>query len=125
MAQPRLIGVGLARIANTPLAMAALIAVNVGFSIVANAAFRVSARGGTWTDVVVWQVVGNLAGFVTVLALTALLHYVPLNVAFPVTTGISVVAVQVAAGWLFQEPIGTTQWVGALLIGLGVLLVQR
>ena len=103
-----------------------LIALNVAFCIAANAAFRISARSATWGDVLVWQVLGNLAGLVTVVSLTALLRYMPLNVAFPITTGISILGVQlVAAKWLFQEPINPLQWTGAVLIGIGVFLVQR
>jgi multidrug transporter EmrE-like cation transporter len=103
-----------------------LIALNVVFSIVANAAFRISARSATWSDVLVWQVLGNLAGLLTVLSLTGLLRYMPLAVAFPITTGISILGVQVvAAKWLFHEPINLMQWTGAVLIGVGVFLVQR
>jgi len=111
---------------NVRTTMVALIALNVLFTIVANAAFRVSARAATWTDVLAWQVVGNLAGLVTVLSLTGLLRYLPLTIAFPLTTGIGILGVQlVGARWLFNEPIGLTQWAGALLIGLGVFLIQR
>jgi multidrug transporter EmrE-like cation transporter len=106
--------------------MTILITLNVVFNIVANAAFRISARSATWGDVVAWQILGNLAGFVTVLSLTGLLRYMPLAVAFPITTGISILGVQVvAAKWLFQEPINLLQWTGAVLIGIGVFLVQR
>jgi len=119
-------GMALTRFASAPATTVALVAVNLVFSIVANAAFRLSARAGTWGHVVRWQLVGNLAGFVTVLALTALLRYVPLSVAFPVTTGVSIVGVQVvAASWLFHEPIEAMQWVGSLVIAIGVFLVQR
>jgi multidrug transporter EmrE-like cation transporter len=114
------------RVASFPAMMAALVALNVLFSIVANAAFRVSARSATWSGVVTWQVLGNLAGFVTVVCLTGLLRYVPLAIAFPVTTGMSILGVQlVAARWLFNEPVNPVQWAGALLIGLGVFLIQR
>jgi multidrug transporter EmrE-like cation transporter len=107
-------------------AVAALIALHVLFNIAANVALRLSARGATWSDVVVWQIAGNVAGFVTVLALTGLLRFLPLGVAFPLTTGLSVVAVQVvAARWIFAEVIHPVQWAGALLIVLGVFLVQR
>ena len=106
--------------------MTALVAVNVIFSILANAAFRISARSASWSDVLTWQVVGNLAGFVTVITLTGLLRYTPLSIAFPLTTGMSILGVQiVAAKWLFQEPITSVQWVGSLLIGAGIFLVQR
>jgi len=104
----------------------ALIALNVLFTIVANAAFRVSARSGTWSGVVTWQIVGNLAGLVTVVSLTALLRYLPLTVAFPVTTGMGILGVQlVGARWLFNESVDLTQWAGAMLIGLGIFLIQR
>ena len=111
---------------STPALMTVLIVLNVCFSVVANAAFRLSAHGATWSDVVTWQVLGNLAGFVTVLTLTGLLRYAPLSIAFPVTTGMSILGVQiVAARWLFHEPIDSLQWMGSLLIGVGIFLVQR
>ena len=112
--------------ASVPVITTALIALNVVFSILANAAFRASARSATWSYVLTWQVVGNLAGLITVIALTGMLRYVPLSIAFPVTTGMSMLGVQiVAAKWLFHEPINAVQWTGALLIGVGVFLVQR
>ena len=126
MAEHHVGNLGLPQLASVPAITTALVALNVIFNIVANAAFRVSARSATWSDVVTWQVLGNLAGFITVLTLTGLLRYAPLSIAFPVTTGMSILGVQVvAAKWLFHEPINAVQWMGALLIGLGVFLVQR
>ena len=112
--------------ANVSAIVVALVTLNLIFSILANAAFRISAQSASWREVVNWQVVGNLAGFITVIALTVLLRYTPLSVAFPLTTGINILGVQiVAARWLFDEPINSTQWVGSLLICAGVFLVQR
>jgi len=112
--------------ASVPAIMTALVAVNVVFNIIANVAFRVSARSASWSEVLTWQVLGNLAGLVTVIALTGMLRYAPLSIAFPLTTGMSILGVQVvAAQWLFHEPINTVQWAGALLIGIGIFLVQR
>ena len=106
--------------------MAALLTLNLIFSIVANAAFRISSRSASWGDVLTWQVLGNLAGFVTVITLTGLLRYMPLSAAFPLTTGMSILGVQiVAAQYLFHESISSVQWAGALLIGVGIFLVQR
>src|SRR5262249_55930915 len=103
----------------------ALVTLNTLFAIIANAAFRISARSATFHDVLTWQVLGNLAGLMTVVTLTGLLRYVPLNVAFPLTTGASIVGVQVfAATWLFHEPMSPARWIGLLLICVGVLLVQ-
>ena len=112
--------------ASVPTIMTALVAVNVVFNILANVAFRVSARSASWSEVLTWQVLGNLAGLVTVIALTGMLRYAPLSIAFPLTTGMSILGVQVvAAQWLFHEPINAVQWAGALLIGIGIFLVQR
>ena len=112
--------------ASVPAIMTALVAVNVVFNILATVAFRVSARSASWSEVLTWQVLGNLAGLVTVIALTGMLRYAPLSIAFPLTTGMSILGVQVvAAEWLFHEPINTVQWAGALLIGIGIFLVQR
>jgi multidrug transporter EmrE-like cation transporter len=126
MAEHRVGNLALPQLASVPVITTALIALNVIFNIVANAAFRVSARSATWSEIVTWQVLGNLAGFVTVLTLTGLLRYTPLSIAFPLTTGLSIVGVQVvAAKWLFHEPITAVQWLGSLLIGVGIFLVQR
>lgn len=106
--------------------MIALFALNLAFNILANAAFRLSAHAASWREVVTWQVVGNVAGFVTVVTLTGLLRYAPLSIVFPVTTGLSVLGVQlVAASWLFREPISGAEWVGLVTIGVGIFLAQR
>jgi multidrug transporter EmrE-like cation transporter len=111
---------------NVPAILTALVALNVTFSILANAAFRLSAGGATWSNVLTWQVLGNLAGLITVFTFTGLLRYMPLTIAFPLTTGMSILGVQlVAAQWLFHEPVNTVQWMGSLLIGVGIFLVQR
>jgi len=96
------------------------------FNVVANASFKAAAQSPNWRGFLSWQVVGNLAGFLTVLALTGLLKFIPLGIAFPVTTGLAVIAVQVAAAALiFHEPISATQWLGTLIIVAGILLVGR
>ena len=106
--------------------MVGLLVVNVIFNIVAGAAFRISAHSAAWRDILRWQVVGNIAGLVTVVALTRMLRYTPLSIAFPMTTGMSILGVQiVAARWLFHEHVDAVQWVGSSLIVLGIFLVQR
>jgi|YNPNPStandDraft_1061719.scaffolds.fasta_scaffold07564_2 multidrug transporter EmrE-like cation transporter len=103
-----------------------LIGTNLLFNIIANGSFKASASSSNWRGFLAWQVAGNLAGLVTVLTLTGLLRYIPLHVAYPVTTGLSVVGVQVvAARWVFHEPIAPAQWLGTLLITAGILLFTR
>jgi len=126
VSEHRLGHLALSQPSSVPVIITALIALNVVFNIVANVAFRVSARSASWSDVLTWQVLGNLAGLITVIALTGMLRYVPLSIAVPVTTGMSMLGVQlVAAKWLFHEPINAVQWTGAVLIGVGVFLVRR
>ena len=93
-------------------------------NIIAGAAFRYSALAGDARGFLFWQIVGNLAGFLTVIALTVLLRFVPLSVAYPITTGLSVIAVQViAARLLLHEPLPLRVWFGTILIVLGILFV--
>jgi multidrug transporter EmrE-like cation transporter len=104
----------------------ALIGGNLLFNVVANAGFKVSAASSTWRGFLLWQVVGNLAGFVTVLTLTGLLRFQPLHVAYPLTAGLAVIGVQVlAARWFFHESITAAQWVGTLLVAIGIMLVSH
>ncbi len=108
---------------NRP-AVVALVGANLLFNIVAGASFKLSAESPNWRGFLIWQVIGNLAGLITVLALTGLLRYISLHIAYPVTTGLAVLGVQVvAARLLFHETIGPAQWLGTLFIVVGILLI--
>ena len=68
--------------------------------------------------------VGNLAGFLTAVALTVLLRAVPLSVPCPITTGLAVIAVEViAARLVLHESLPLRVWSGTNLIVLGILFV--
>ncbi len=100
------------------------IGTHVACNIVAALAFRYAAHSASALSFLVWQIVGNLAGFATVLALTVLLRFVPLSLAYPVTTGLSVIGIQVvAARLLLHEPLPLQVWLGTALIVFGILLV--
>ena len=117
-------GVQARLLVHTALMTVVLTTVNLLFNIVANAGFKASADSRTWRGFLFWQVLGNLAGLITVLTLTGLLRYLPLRIAFPLTTGLTVIGVQVAAAyWLFREPITLRQWMGTLLIAAGIFFV--
>ncbi len=104
----------------------ALVMGNLVFTIIANSSFKVSAQSPNWRSFLFWQVIGNLAGLVTVITLTWLLRFQPLSVAFPLTTGLGVIGVQiVASGWLFGEPISPQRWLGSLLIILGIAFLSK
>jgi len=116
----------LLRLRSTSAITLALVSSNLLFNIIANASFKVSASSPTWRGFLTWQVLGNLAGFITVLTLTGLLRYIPLHVAYPITTGLAVFGVQiVAAKALFHEPITPGQWLGTALLAVGIALVGR
>ena len=62
---------------DNPVVIIALFATNIFFNIAANSSFKLSATAPTWRDFLVWQIIGNLAGFVMVLTLTGLLPLQP------------------------------------------------
>jgi multidrug transporter EmrE-like cation transporter len=96
------------------------------FNVLGNASFKLSALSANWKGLVGWQVVCNLAGFVTVLTLTGLLKYLPLHVAQPMAQGLAILGVQIVAAKLFfHEAISPTQWIGMLLIIGGIVLIQK
>ena len=110
---------------RSTIAPTALVGGNLLFNIVANASFKLSAASSSWRGFLAWQLVGNLAGFITVLTLTGLLRYIPLHVAYPVTAGLAVIGVQMAAaGLFFREPISPVQWLGTLLVVAGIVLIS-
>ncbi len=122
----RFTGIAIPKIQSTSTLVFWLIVANLGFNVLSNASFRVSAMSATWRGILTWQVVGNLAGLVTVITLTWILKYMPLSIAFPLTTGLTVLGVQmVAASWIFNEPISQQQWLGTMAIVMGIWLIQR
>lgn len=111
--------------AHVNVSIIALVVGNLLFNIIANASFKVSADSIHWKDFLFWQVVGNLSGFITVITLTWLLRYMPLHIAFPVTTGLAVIGVQIFAGiLLFGETISFYQRLGTMLVVLGIVLLS-
>ena len=101
-----------------------LVGINLIFNIVANSSFKASAASHNWRHFIVWQVIGNLAGLVTVITLTWLLRFTPLSVAYPVTIGLAVIGVQVVGSRLiFGEAISSTQWLGTVLVVTGIIFI--
>lgn len=106
--------------------LTALLVANVLFNVAAQASFKFSANSPNARGFLLWQIAGNLAGFITVLTFTGLLRFIPLSVAYPLTVGLALIGVQVAAARLFfHEPIAPVQWLGTLLIVLGAALVSQ
>lgn len=104
----------------------ALTLANLLFNIIANGSFKISAGSSSLRGFLTWQVVGNLAGFITVLTLTGMLRYVPLHVAFPLTTGLAVIGVQMVSGRLFfGEQVSSLDWLGTILVVAGILFLTR
>ena len=106
-------------------AIIGLILAYLAFTVLANIGFKLSAGSPHWRGFLWWQVVGNLAGFLSVLSLTFLLKFVPLHLAYALTMGLGFVAVQVVAARLvFHEAIAAIQWLGVLLVFGGIVLIS-
>ena len=111
---------------NRAAGIVLFVVLNLVMNVAASASFRLSAGSVDWRGFTVWQVAGNLAGFITVLTLTALLRFTPLSVAVPLTTGLAIIGVQIVAATLFfHEKISAVQWLGTTLIIIGIALVTR
>jgi len=90
----------------------------------ANVFLKLSAGAGTVWYFLVMQIAGNLAGFVGILAYTGLLQTLPLHIAFPLSRGMVVLGVQLAASLLFfHEIFKPTEAAGAALVAAGIILV--
>jgi len=90
----------------------------------ANALLKLSAdANGVWLFIV-FQAAGNLAGLAAVLLYTGLLRKMPLHVAFPLSRGVGVLGVQLAASLLFfGERFKPTEAAGAAVVAVGIILV--
>lgn len=120
------IWLGIASRASTRSIILSLILANLAFNVGSNASFKAAALSSSWRGFLTWQVVGNLAGFITVLSLTALLRYIPLHVAFTITTGLAVLGVQLFASTaVFHERVTPVHWLGTILVVAGIALVSQ
>ncbi len=90
----------------------------------ANVLLKFSAdAGGVWMFIA-FQAGGNLAGLAGVLVYTALLRDMPLHLAFPLSRGVGVLGVQLAASVLvFHEVFRPMETAGAAVVAAGIILV--
>jgi multidrug transporter EmrE-like cation transporter len=96
---------------------------NLGVNTGAHICLKRSAGSTEARTFIFWQVLGNLGGFLGVLAYTALLRDLSLHVAYPLTEGLTAVGVQVVGGLIvFREKISTAAWAGTGLILAGIIL---
>lgn len=104
---------------------AALILANLSFNALGFISFKLSVAGRGARRFLLWQAVGNVAGFLGVLAFTFLLKLMSLEAAFPLTQGLTVLAVQVFGSWLvFKERITPVAWTATGLVVAGVVLLS-
>ena len=94
------------------------------FVTTANVLLKLSAdAGGVWLFIA-FQAGGNLAGLGGVLVYTGLLRSMPLYLAFPLSRGVGVLGVQIAASMLvFHEAFTPTEAAGAAAVAAGIILV--
>ena len=104
---------------STFLLLVANLCANTG----AHMCLKLSATRTRVRSFLLWQVLGNLGGFLGVLAYTALLHDLSLHVAYPLTEGLTAIGVQfVGSVIVFREKISALTWAGTGLILAGIIL---
>lgn len=107
-----------------PLAIVALTVSNLILQVISNIGFKFSADSLRWQHFLWWQVVGNISGFLSVIAFTLLLRRISLHLAFAVTAGFGFALVElVGARFVFHEAITSWQWFGVVLITSGIFIV--
>jgi drug/metabolite transporter (DMT)-like permease len=107
------------------LSIVGLILSNLIFTVASNIGFKLSADSAGWQSFLWWQVVGNTAGFLSVITFTFLLRLVSLHLAWAVTAGFGFALVEVlGARFFFHEAITTWQWFGVALITSGIFIVS-
>jgi multidrug transporter EmrE-like cation transporter len=100
-----------------------LLFADVTANTTAHMCLKKSAGGGGVKLFILWQAAGNFAAFLGVLAYTAILRNMSLHVAYPLTEGLTAVAVQLIGGvLLFRERIPPIAWAGTGLILSGIVL---
>lgn len=91
---------------------------------VANTLLTFSAHASAAMSFLLFQIAGNLVGFIGILAYTGLLRTLPLHVAFPLSRGAAVIGVQLVASLLvFHEVFKLTEIAGTVVVAAGVILV--
>lgn len=107
------------------LTIGGLTLANLVFTMVSNSGLKLSAASRGWQGFLWWQIVGNLSGFLGVLAFTFLLRFISLHLAYALTAGLGFLCVQIiAARFIFQEPISMVQWLGTLLTAAGIIIIS-
>jgi multidrug transporter EmrE-like cation transporter len=104
-----------------------LIAVNATANTAGHICFKLSsAADNTSSSFIFWQIVGNTAAFVGVLAYTGLMRDMSLLMAFPLTQGLTAIGVQVVASlFFFHEQISPLAWAATVLIAAGIIVMNR
>jgi drug/metabolite transporter (DMT)-like permease len=98
----------------------------ISFTVLANILLKtgaVLASPGQLHQLFNWRVILGLGSFALAAVFYVLvLQWLPLNVAQSFAAA-QFVAVILASAWLLSEPIGPTQWLGIVLIALGIFVV--
>lgn len=96
------------------------------FHVLAHIGFKMSVQNRNLRNFIYWQVIGNISGFLSVLAYTYSLTLLPLHIGYAITIGLGQIFVQVfAAKILFKEEIASLQWLRISLIILGTLFLVK
>ena len=94
------------------------------FVTAANIFLKYSAIASSTIGFLVFQIAGNLSGFVGILAYTGLMRTTPLHIAFPVTQGVAILGIQLIGSLLvFREAYSVTQVIGTVCVAIGIVLV--
>ena len=94
---------------------AAFLGVNISMKIAVQ-----KTGAGFWY----WFIGGNVVGFFCTIAMTLALKDQNPNLIYALCIGGGFCLLQVASFLIFKQPLGLWQWIGVVLVGVGIICLQ-
>jgi drug/metabolite transporter (DMT)-like permease len=109
---------------NGAIAMLGLTALNQLMNIGATSAFAVSGKSETSRGFLAWQLIGSIFGLGTQLTFAGLVRASSVQLASAIGIGLAFVSAEVFSAYgLFHEPFTRLQWLGVLVVFVGLMFI--
>ena len=101
-----------------------LAALNQVMNIGATTGFAISGISENARSFIVWQIIGSFFGLGTQLTFAGLVRFTSVQLASAVGIGLAFLSAEVVTAYgIFHEPFTRTQWLGVVVVFLGLMLL--